>query len=197
MTLFTTDLIMSWHPCRAYPRERVSQICGDHGVTAKYLALQTYLPILDRIWALVHGLPNQERRLFSIDCIERASEHLDDQMLAVISVVRQYVFGMIDKNIMDKISDDVSKMCRSLTGPKLAVSSAIWWITSIDRDPKIEWNAVWQVNKCLIFYCSKDQSSFQDLDVEQAWQLDRLLEWYDHGDVLIEEHRLSCEGTKT
>lgn len=192
MTLFTTDLIMSWRTCREYPRKRISQICGDHGVTARYLALQTYLPIGDRIWALVHGLPDQERRLFSIDCVERLSQYLDDQTLMAIFAVRQYVFGVIDESVMNKMSNDVWKTCLLLEGIKHASTLAVAWATSSSYNPITDCNVVEAVTKCSTYFYSICR-----LDVEQAWQLDRLLEWYEHGDILLEEHRSSCGVVET
>lgn len=193
MILFTTDLVMSWHPCWDYPRERVSQICGDHGITARDLAIQIHLPILDRIWALTHGLPDQERRLFGIDCVERVVEYLDDQIPTAISVVRQYVFGLINEDVMTEISDSVWKACSSLKGIEREAAVAVAWITLPSYEPKTEWKAVWKVTKCFLIYpllysLDQDCSWMEKVDVEQVWQLDRLLEWYEHGDVLKESH---------
>lgn len=102
MKRYTVDDIMALRPCQEYSRHLVQELVGD-GLTAREIS-KLDIPLHDRLWCLIHLLPDREQWLFACDCADRVL-HLyeaeypgDNRPRNAVNAARAYALDQSDEN---------------------------------------------------------------------------------------------------
>jgi hypothetical protein len=92
----TVDMVMSWHPCRDYSRERVEQLWNGR----KYINHKTLeklpIPLSDILWALLNLLDSRAQHEIACDFAETTLHLVEDgeeRPRRAIEIKRRWLCG--------------------------------------------------------------------------------------------------------
>ena len=97
----TADLVMSWHPCEQYTRERVEELCGGKSLSVCDV-LRLPIPGADRLWVVLRRdvLPDAVLREFAAMCADialtgerNAGREPDPRSWAAVEVALRHAAG--------------------------------------------------------------------------------------------------------
>ena len=136
MSTVTVDEVMSWEPCKEYPRERVTALFADRETITALDVLEMDIPAEDRLWAVLREemVPAPILHEFACRCAEaalmqerKAGREPDPRSWAAIEAKRKWMRGEIDDNELRAARDTAWDAAQDVAGAWDTAWVAAWF----------------------------------------------------------------------
>jgi hypothetical protein len=160
-TTITADLVMSWHPCEKYTRERVEELCGGKALSVSDV-LSLPIPGADRLWVVLREgmLPDSVYREFAAMCADialtaerDAGREPDPRSWAAVDVALRHAAGMATDEELAAARDAARDAAWAAAR---AAARAAAWDAARDAARDAAWAAAWDAARAAARDAARD-----------------------------------------